>query len=537
MMKRFACAALAFALSLTMIGAAQAECTLDKVGTVNDADFVYDSNLLRVRTRDGYVVAGTDGQVIRQEAYANVDSQHGYIVAAKPDAGLNCFGAFDAQGSEVMPFAYGDVKFLSPDWALGFKLVDATAENYDYSTWGKEDVYYLIDTVDVYSVQTGKLVASLPRANYKDADEVNGCINIEDRASGTITTYDKDFNALGTVDYTFDEDFAPPALVTYRENGQYGLKDAAGNVVMAPSFYTIYDFRNGYATVSTGEKEGLIDEAGNVVVPAQFDDVKSAYTLPNDPADGSSGYNAAGYFGVVLDGKLGFVNAQGEVTCEPKLSDKLMEFNGASATYTDMEGKVHILAADGVDTVVEGYDRVRYAEYMAGMLYTVTDSDYNYGVIDWHGNVVLPCTYQGVSFSADGRYMLADVSYDEAELYEVTMDGSAPAAQPAAAPADNGLKASIASKLSAAPAAPAAPEAPAADNGNAAVVTLLESAAALLDADAASAAPLLTSAATLLGADHPASALLTSAATLLNADAAANAASVKTLVETAKGML
>ena len=56
--------------------------------------------------------------------------------------------------------------------------------------------------------------------------------------------------------------------------------------------------------------------------------------------------------------------------------------------------------------------------------------DYDYGMIDWHGNVVLPAQYTSIEASGDGLYVLADVDYETQELYEVTLpatSGAAPA--------------------------------------------------------------------------------------------------------------
>ena len=54
------------------------------------------------------------------------------------------------------------------------------------------------------------------------------------------------------------------------------------------------------------------------------------------------------------------------------------------------------------------------------MFYRVNTEDYDYGMIDWHGNVVLPAQYTSIDASGDGLYVLADVDYETQELYEVT---------------------------------------------------------------------------------------------------------------------
>ncbi len=540
MLKKMACLISALALCVST-GAALADCTLEKVSDLGRGRFIYNSNLIRTDAKDGYAVMTVDGKQVTDKTYVNVDSGCGYVIAAQ-QPGVNTTGAFDAEGRLVVPFEYGDIKFLTPEWALCYKLKEATADNYDYQSFGKDTQYFLIDTVDVYNMKTEK-IATMERANFKDAEVVNGMINIENRADGTVTTYDAEFKELGTVDYLFDDDFAPSYPETFKKNGQEGLMDKDGNVIMDPAFYMIYDFSGEYAEVSDGENEGLIDRQGNVVVPAEYENVERSFYLPYDAQQNNTrGYKAAGYFGVQKDGKVGFVKEGGEVTCEPKISKKAVEFNGASATYTDMEGKTHILAADGVDTVLDDYENMFCLDYSSGLLYKVSNKDHKAGVIDWHGNVVMPCEYNGFSMSADGQYLLAEVDWDKSELYAVKHSeggSAAPAAAPAAAQDENTvqnqLKAGVDAKMSEyAPEAKA--EEPKADagNGNQAVAALLDSAALLIDTDAASAKTVLDSAAALLAADHPAQTMLKSAVTLLEADAAANAASVKALLDAAK---
>ncbi len=518
-----------------------------------ECDFISGTSLLRLDGDEGYAVGSIDGTALTDAVYTNLSGYEGYIVAAQVNADpINAFGLLDAQGKTLIPFSYGDVDVLSSEWALGVVLTESTADNYDYQAF-IGDGYYLISTVDVYHLPDGGKLGTFERANFMDADPINHCLNIEDRATGTVTTYDAGLNALGTVENTWDDDFAPADYETYRENGQYGIRDKEGNVVMEPAFYSVYDYKRGYFEVSTGEKSGLVNAQGHVVVPAEYDDVETSYYLPALPDWSTSGFEAAGYFAVELDGKLGFVDGGGNVTCAPTYSTDIMDCNGASATLTDLEGNLRIVAADGAETIVSGYDRVRPMEYGSGIFYTVTDADYKKGVIDWHGNEVLPCTYADVELSADGQYLLADIDYDHSALYQVTYpapgaapdveaDTTADAAAPEAA-AEADTTADAAESGDAADAA--APEAAGADAGSDAAAnpaaTLLDNAASLIAADATknrdAAVALLQSAEKLLGEDHPAAGLLQSAATLLNADAAMNAGSVGTLLESAKALL
>lgn len=517
-MKKFIALLIAALLCISMLASASAETSLLFKGT--NVDWINGTNLLRVQDKTGYGFADLTGKQLTGNLYDNsFYFEDGIITTSQLNTNsTNCEGALNLDGSVAIPFKYGDIKVLSPEWALGFTLVPATKDNFDYESWNSDDVY-LIGSVDVYNLAAGACVGTLTRDQYTSAYAVGNCINIENRMTGVVTTYDAQFNALGTVKYTSSADFATLDRSTFRENGQYGIKDAAGNVILPPSFYSIYDYRYGYAEVSTGEKEGLVDYNGKVVLPAEFDEVKTGYYMPTSETYDTTGYNAFGYYCIVKNGKLGYATEGGVITCEPKYSKDIMENNGASATYTDMEGILHIMAADGVDTPITGVDRVRPANYAGGMFYVVTDSDYNYGLVDWHGNEIFPCQYDGIDFSGDGKYVMVNVDYEHCEIYEITYPVAAAPAAPAAE-------------------APAAEAAPAAAGDPAAAKSLVESALVLLNTNAAAnkdaAISLLSSANATAGTANPAvTALLDNAIALLTADAATNAPAVTSLLQSA----
>ena len=523
-MKKLLCTLLALVLCGALLGGALAEAPV-LVSEVQDADWISGSNLLRVRGKNGFYIAQMDGTALTGENFgSSFDYSHGLIVASDVNAeGFNTHGALNESVEEVIPFQYGDIKVLNENWALGVVLSKATSENYDYTSWFSDDVY-LIETVDVYNLASGTLVASLPRSEYLDADAFGNYINIQNRSNNEVTTYDGSFNALGIVRSTYTTDLIPAeGLVTFRDNGQTGLMDADGNVVMQPSFYSIYDFNEeGYAEVYTGTYYGLIDSTGAVVIPAEYEDINRNYN------SGSSRYNNHGYFCVEKDGKLGYVTAGGVVSCEPTYPESVLDNNGASATYTDLEGKDHILAGDGVDTVLESYDYMYVADNTQGVFYRVRNLEGKYGLIDFHGNVVIPFEYTSLDMSGDGKFVLVDIDYDSSVIFELTYpEPGAPAPGEAEEAGEE----------------PAAAEAPAAEAGasNSGIAALLDSAIVLLNQDAAANSNtivnLLNTAINQLGADSPVSAIIGSVRDLLQTDAASNASAAVALLENAKSAL
>lgn len=495
-----------------------ADATVLKTNTLQDVDLIYNSSLLEKRGGNGYALAALDGTALTGEIYANFTTDGVYIIAAENTDTMDCRGVLDNSGKELIPCKYSEIDVLNQNWILAIMLETATADKYDYSSW--DDEYYLIKTVDVYNVAdgVGTCVASLTRDQYIDSRAFGPYINIQDRTTNAVTTYDGAFNVVAEVDDVYDEELPVGDRFTFDENGQEGLKDAAGNVVMPASFKYIYDFRHGYAEVSTGDLYGLIDYDGNVVVPAEYEEVATSYYLPVDENGDTSGYNANGYFAVIKDGKLGYVTAGGNVTCEPKYSKDLMENNGASALFADMEGNTRILAADGVETVLEGYDGVSAMYYGSGMYYEVTDADYNKGMIDWHGQVIFPCEYSDIELTADGQYVVVKLNdYTTAEIYQISGDAvpagevveTAEEAVTEALPATDATDEEISEAEAAVEEVPVAEEeAPTGDNAEA--IVLIDSAVTLLNAGSGtdSVIALLTEAINLLGDSNSSATLL-----------------------------
>lgn len=403
-----------------------AETVLKEIGTVENADWIYNTNLLKVNTSTGYAVQSVDGTVLTEGIYRNFDSSCGYLIADKNESGLAYEGVLTKDGAQLIPCDYADIKVLNKNWILGIKLEESTADVYDYESWLSDDAYYLITSVDVYVVKdnTAACVATLPRENYLDAEAFGEYINIQDRSTNAITTYDLSYTQVAAdLSSVWDKPAVAERYEIFEENGQEGIKDAEGNVILEPSYEYIYETSHGYFEVSTGDKEGLVDEAGNVVVPAEYDAVYTSYRgAYNEEYDTTTVYSALGYYTVDVGGKIGFVDSKGQLVSEPKYAREAMEYNGVSGIVTDVTGSQILVAADGTETILEGYDSVYAMDAGYGMYYRVRNAEGKEGMIDWHGEEVLPCIYNDVSMSHDGNYILITEDYMNFVIYEVNSD-------------------------------------------------------------------------------------------------------------------
>ena len=408
--------------------------TLTPYATVKDAAILSDSNILKVSGKQAYYLAKMDGTPLTGDLYKELSCTSGWVTGKNVEIeGWNQGVLSAIDGSIVVPFVYGDIKILNKNWGLAFNLVPASADNYDYESWTSSD-YYLIDTVDVYWLPTASKLATIPRVNYMDSKAYDAYLNIEDRETNATTTYDLNMNPLGTVSDIYSQDCIPH-YSTFRYNGQQGLLDPDGNEVFPASYqYVNESGLNGFFEVSIGDMNGLVDSEGNVVVPVDYSKINRSYYSPSDL--GSTFVNF-GYVCVEKDKCLGYYRINNSESCPPKYSSVLLENNGVSALFTDMSGNLNILAADGEENILTGYEKVYPLNNAAGSLYKANNADYKYGLIDWHSKEILPVKYDSIELSSNGHYLLASESYSTpAEIYYVSYGGSVESGQEAEAADD-----------------------------------------------------------------------------------------------------
>ena len=221
-----------------------------------------------------------------------------------------------------------------------------------------------------------------------------------------------------------------------------------------------------------------------------------------------------------------------------------MDVYGASALYTDMENQMHLLSADNVDTIVN-YKYFHCLEGSSGLLFKATSKDNKYGVVDWHGNVVLPCEYTSISLSGDGRYLLVLKDYKSMyELFSVDygLETAATAQTAAAAQGAANARSAISSLTSGTQEqqAPAAEVPVQTTSGLTDAKVIVGSIITLLEADAAAnklTITMLLDDVLVLSQDVGVQTIVTSVKTLIETDAVTNAATAVTLLRSIETLL
>lgn len=436
----------ALMLAVSMFACAGAETGILSSYTIENAYVVMnevDGRLvIEDKTTHIYTLAAADGTPVTTEPYVYMNNYEDmYKVAV--ESGLNIFGMIDNNGKLMVPMQYGDIVHISDRWQMGVILENATAENYDYKTFDGKS-FYLISAYDVYYM--GEKVGELSRTGYNHAYGRGDYLYVRD-AEGNYFYYDKTFAqsayeskfpSSSEYDETKDgifhrgsgqKAFVPECTLTsdavdkdlYEVEGR--MLDLQGNVVFAPDakYYTIYDFKGDYAKVRTESgKYGLIDRTGREVIPCEFDAINDGNT-----------FFEGDYQIVIKDGKVGYVNKNGEITCEPKYSEDIVKsvYKMPMTYLNDLDGSVIILSA-AVGELPTRYANVDISSYNGCPLAIVETADKKAGVIDLYGDTVIEMdgtydSYTDLQVSADGKVI---VGYNQDRVYVVYLLGGEEAA-------------------------------------------------------------------------------------------------------------
>lgn len=387
-----------------------------------------------------YTLVSADGRALTTQPYIYMRSTDIFMEVAV-EQGLNVFGLIDAQGNQIMPMQYGDINILSDRWQLGVRLVEATADNYDYKGNG---AFYMVEAYDVY--HCGKLVGVLGRLDYYQSSVRGDYLYVRDH-NGAYHYYNSALKESGyQADYPgyseYDElrsgkyhqgsgqqAFVPGCTLTADAveeaysvvNG--AIVDLQGNEVgrvSLPQEATIYGFIGDYTRVKSDGKYGLMHYTGRMAIPCEYDDI--AY---------SDSFFQGGYQLVEKNGKLGYVNENGEVTCDFKYAEGSWDnaYKSPLNSVTDMEGNVIVLSG-AVGELPDRYAEV-YTQDGCPM-FAAQDLSGNFGVVDIYGKTVIPfdknCddTYD-FTIANDGSVVLT-YNIDRAyTAYTFTDDGAASA--------------------------------------------------------------------------------------------------------------
>lgn len=428
--------ALLLILALCGCGAAVAEVEgpLFEAKSIYGLDAAETGCLEFTNYKDGYGILSVEGQVLCAERFGNVShAGEGYFEVINEN-GLDTHGLVDSTGAELIPYSYSAFQVYSKEWIGAVSLTPTDDENGDYSSgfFGAGDQYN-IDHVDLWYMPESRLAGTLSREQFKEARSVGGgaYLLVRDR-SGGLTMYDAAFESA---EHLF-EDIDDAEIFIYQPNKLQAAKlysrvscqavsEDVPDSVETISYTKAYcGIRKEIQTESgTDRRSALMTSDGRQLTDYVLGSVtrvcEDRYVISNiyNRDSGKTLYGVYdleadreilpfayeqirvngerigqnGYFMVIVDDKMGFVDAEGNVTCPiDYLKANVDHEYGCCFTYRD-GSTLLLVAADGTvtDLTEKGVKESMYTqEDNDGRFIPVKNADGQYAVFDWHGNAM-----------------------------------------------------------------------------------------------------------------------------------------------------
>ncbi|MFA4135649.1 MULTISPECIES: SEL1-like repeat protein [unclassified Brevibacillus] len=167
--------------------------------------------------------------------------------------------------------------------------------------------------------------------NYSELMDVNPGF----RSFAELLNYEDYQYGWGHIWQPYEEQ---PDVEIFEEAGLLGLKDAEGNVLLAPQFDAFYDFASeDLAVVARDGKYGYVHKSGRIVIPLEWED---AYDFE---------YGSAGAI-VKRNGRYGLINLEGQ-TIVPTHYEELERLNYQGFHTAKKDGKWGVLDESGSVTI------------------------------------------------------------------------------------------------------------------------------------------------------------------------------------------
>ena len=437
---------LAAAMALTMSTAAGAE---ESKIALNARD-VSVSNLTDTLVICGessglYGLIDADGNAITEEIYESIYpvSNQPFFKAKRASSDLHREGLLDDQGNEIVPTQYADINIVSDNWQIGLTLTPSSADDKDYtvSNWSTgENEFYRIDQADFYF--KGEKVGTLSRSEFDGYPTAHGdYICVSDRTKNK-TFYNSRFEKSPyAVDYSgeYESEYKNGSVRYYHQGtGQQAFTEGCTltpeevdsaymyyegvvyNLQGEPAFKaaqnydSVRDYKDGYAVVTMNRKEGIIDLTGREVIPVEYDSVGNYTDHPF----------AFGYISAVKDGKFGFLDLDGNVTCDFVYSEDAVDDRGSFGSIQNLDGTIIVLSA-AVGELPEHYKDVTFPSYSNSACFIAENDNGEQALIDLYGNEMIPFGDYRIDANAAGTIAVVRPDYHNYEIYRF---------EPAAAP-------------------------------------------------------------------------------------------------------
>ena len=250
---------------------------LQTVATLKDVRWIMGSDLLESYTAQGRALTAMDGTALSEPVYSYFSCDYGWITAEQGSVGDENYAEclMNGVGETIIPPGCQIIVVDNKNWAVAKTLVPGDPSDYDYNTtYGGKQLFYRYGGIDIYHLPDSRPVLSFvgDEVRAMDYSFKRDYVNVNDKRSGTTTTYDSDSNALGQTDGLYDWKLLPrdDGIVNGTGN-KLNLKDADGNVIPSDEYSVAGEVLNALYPVSNkAGRVGLADTDGNSLIPMEL---------------------------------------------------------------------------------------------------------------------------------------------------------------------------------------------------------------------------------------------------------------------------
>lgn len=263
------------------------------------------------------------------------------------------YGVIDRNGNIVIEAEYGAVQIPNPS-----KAIFVCVKEYNENTKEYETVVYNEKKEVLFS-------------NYKNVQSISIYTNVNS------TPYEK-------------------SVLTYKENGKYGLINLEGKQITKPVYDEIssINYKEGTFLVKQNELEGIINMKGKVIIKCEYESVTS------DNYYSENGYNKQAGFIVskkTEDGyRYGYVNYRGTIILNPIYTqlERVTEIANEKGVYfiAFKNGQAGLLK-NNKEILNYEYEDIQYN--VLGNIF-ITKRNGKYGAVNQEGTTVLYPEYDNV---------------------------------------------------------------------------------------------------------------------------------------------
>lgn len=198
-------------------------------------------------------------------------------------------------------------------------------------------------------------------------------------------------------------------VLSYEENGKYGLIDFAGNVITKAIYEEISSvkYKEGEILAKKDGKYGVINNKGVELISFEYDEIEA------DKYYSDNSYSNSGYIvkTTTQDGyRYGYISSKWEILLEP-------EYTSISRVLDIDENDIYLIVArNGQYGVVKNKNTVidfayQSIEYNRDAKKFAVERSEQFGVLDMEGKNIVNVEYKSISFN--GIYVLAKSYTDE----------------------------------------------------------------------------------------------------------------------------